>query len=198
LLVDLELKSKIGAGGFSNIWEATDPLGRSVAVKIVSSSAAVVSSALDHARALARVGHPNVVAVYSIEKVTDPESGRLADAIVMELLSGETLTARLLRKALTQNEVSAIGMGILEGIAKIHGEGLTHGDLHADNVMVDGALAKIIDLLYTDSLSLLSNASKDARLRKDIVSIRMMLTDIMLASELDPGAATEFNGSLGP
>jgi hypothetical protein len=194
--MEITFKSKLGEGGFGDVWEATDALGRSVAVKIIRSPAAIVSNALDHARALARLGHPNVVSVYSIERVADPDGGQLVDAVVMELLRGETLMARVKGHRFSQQEAMDIGLGLLNGLGHIHNGGLAHGDLHADNVMLIGTVPKIIDILYTDSLALLSNASKESRLRKDILNLRMMLNDVLFTSELDPAVATEFNASL--
>ena len=79
--MDLVIGLKVGEGGFSDVYEATDNLGRKVAVKIMRPSAAVLSSALDHAQALVRAQHPNVVSVIALEKVRHPESGELVDAI---------------------------------------------------------------------------------------------------------------------
>jgi len=71
----IKLHSRLGDGGFADVWKATDDLGRDVAVKIVRESAVVVSSAMAHARALARTTKAKV------------------DAIVMELLEGTTLAS---------------------------------------------------------------------------------------------------------
>jgi serine/threonine protein kinase len=192
----VSLREKIGEGGFGDIWKAEDAIGRTVAVKFIRPSAAEMSTALDHARALGRLNHPSIVSVYSVESLTDPESGELRDAVVMEFLHGETLATRLRRTRFSQSEVLEIGTKLLDGLEHIHLQGIAHGDLHGDNVILQGSQPKIIDILYRDSLALLSNATKDTRLRKDIVSVRMMLYDILLTSELDPADAAEFNSSL--
>ena len=127
--MDLVLGNRLGEGGFGDVYEATDNLGRRVAVKIIRSSASAFSSALDHAHALARAQHPNVVTIYSLEKVMDPKSGQEVDAVVMELLEGETLAARLHRESLTSSEVGQVGRGLLDGLGHIHAQGLAHGDL---------------------------------------------------------------------
>src|ERR1700758_1310211 len=88
------LHSRLGDGGFADVWKATADRGRNVAVKIVRASAAVMSSALAHARALARTSHPNVVSIFSLERVNDPSSKTEVDGIVMELLEGTTLAQR--------------------------------------------------------------------------------------------------------
>lgn len=89
----IKLHSRLGDGGFADVWKATDDLGRDVAVKIVRESAVVVSSAMAHARALARTSHPNVVSILSLERITDPTTKAKVDAIVMELLEGTTLAS---------------------------------------------------------------------------------------------------------
>jgi len=194
--MQLSLGHQLGEGGFGDVYEATDALGRRVAVKIIRSSASVYSSALDHARALARTQHPNVVSIYALDKVTDPETGTQVDCVVMELLEGETLSNRLDRERLTIAEVRQVGEEIIAGLGHIHAQGLAHGDLHADNVMLVGSHAKIIDILYRDSLALLSTASRDVRLRRDLLNLRLMLYDTLLRSESDRANAADFNASL--
>jgi serine/threonine protein kinase len=76
----------LGEGGFADVWKAQDELDRDVAVKIVRASGAGMSSALNHAKALARATHQNVVSVLSLEKVRDPDSGRMLNCVVMELI----------------------------------------------------------------------------------------------------------------
>ncbi len=195
--MDLRLGPKLGEGGFSDVYEATDALGRKVAVKIIRMSATILSSALEHAKALARTKHPNVVSIFALEKVQDPESGKVVDAIVMELLSGESLSARLHGAQFTVSEVTMISLGLVAGLRHIHSQGLSHGDLHAENVIVSEPDVKIIDILYRDSLAFLSNASKETLLRKDLLNLRLLLYDILLTSELNPINAAEFNAKLG-
>src|SRR2546428_1138434 len=195
--MQLTLGERLGEGAFGDVYEAVDELGRRLAVKIIRPSAAAFSTALDHARALARAQHPNVVSIYSLEKVPDPDTGVPIDAVVMELLEGETLGDRLARQRLTTEEVRRFGIGILDGLEHIHRQGLAHGDLHVDNVILVGTTPKIIDILYRDSLALLSTASKETRLRKDVLTLRLLLYDALLTSELDPADATEFNALLG-
>jgi len=195
--MDLVIGSKVGEGGFSDVYEATDKLGRKVAVKIMRASAAMLSSALEHAQALVRAQHPNVVSVIALEKVPHPETGELVDAIVMEHLSGEPLAVKLRHHQFTSVEVAGIGRGLVAGLRHIHFQGLAHGDLHAENVIVINDVAKIIDILYRDSLALLSNASKETLIRRDLLNLRLLLYDILLTSELDPSYAADFSEMLG-
>ncbi len=77
--MNIQLLSRLGGGAFADVWAATDSLDRRVAVKIIHKWAAVISSALAHAKALARTNHPNVVSVFSLEKIAHPESGHEVD-----------------------------------------------------------------------------------------------------------------------
>jgi serine/threonine protein kinase len=192
----LRLLSKIGDGGFGDVWKAKDELGRFVAVKIVREAGAAVSSALDHARALARAKHQNVVSVLSLETIRDPDTKKQVDAIVMELVEGTTLTKRLSGPKFSIGEARKIGKSIANGIGHIHEQGMEHGDLHSDNVMVTEGGAKVIDILYRDSLAMLSSGSREIRLRRDRTNLRLLLQQIIVHSELGAEEATEFNNMI--
>ncbi len=187
--MELNIGCRLGEGAFGDVYEATDNLGRRLAVKIIRGSAALISTALDHARALARARHPNVVTVYALEKVIDPETGRRVDGIVMERLEGDTLAKRLDIGRLSIAEVKHIGLRIIDGLGHIHAQGLAHGDLHAENVIITGSTVKVIDILYRESLALLSTRSREARLRRDLLDLRLMIHDALLRSECDPAEA---------
>lgn len=179
------------------MWKATDALDRDVAVKIVRASAAVMSSALAHAKALARTSHPNVVSVLSFEKVKDPDSGKSVDGIVMELLEGKTLAERLRGPKLSVLEARTIGAAIASGIAHIHEQAMEHGDLHDSNIMISGSTIKIIDILYTDSLAMLSSGSRNARLRRDRMSLKLVLQHVIAHSDWPATEVTKFNDLVG-
>lgn len=174
------------------MWKAKDQLDRDVAVKIVRASGAVLSSALTYAKALARTSHPNVVSVISLETVTDPDSGAKVDGIVMELLEGVTLAERLEGPKLSAAEARKIGTAITSAIAHIHEQGMEHGDLHDGNIMITGNTIKVIDILYTDSLALLSSGSRSATLRRDRTSLRVILQHVIAHSKLPTGEAVKF------
>jgi serine/threonine protein kinase len=186
---------KIDEGAFAEVWKAEDDLGRTVAVKLLDPSAQEFSSALDHAKALARAKHPNVVDVYYVTDVSHPITTTNTSAIVMELLNGEPLDKLLAARRLTVQEVQSIGQQIVKGLNHIHNTGLAHGDLHPRNVMVEGTCVKIIDILYRDTLSLLSSKSRQARLRSDCLQLKMLLADLLEHSELDFGVVKSFNSA---
>lgn len=189
----LNLIEKLGDGGFADVWRATDELEREVAVKIIRPANAGVADALAHAKALARATHPNVVSVMTLERIPDPASGHEVDCVVMELIDGETLSEVVKGPKLSKDRALDIGRGIVHGLAHIHAQGMAHGDLHEENVMVTGSHAKIIDILYLNSLASLSSEDRSKRLRRDLLSLRIILQQVILHSELDSAEATEFN-----
>ena len=86
----------LGDGGFAEVWKGKDDLGRPVAVKIIREACVMMSDALAHAKALARAHHSNVVIVYRIDTVLDPNTGKEIDCVVMELIDGKTVAAHVL------------------------------------------------------------------------------------------------------
>lgn len=194
----IKLNKKLGDGAFGDVWEGLDDLERLVAVKIIRPAQVGVADAMAHARALARVNHTNIVRVFTISKVMDPVTNTQVDCVVMELLKGLTLAAHLASTKLTLKEVIEIGGSLIDGIEHIHGHGLAHGDLHEENVMLTDGHIKILDILYLDSLAVLGTTKKETRLRRDLVSLRLLLQQIIAHSTLDPAEATEFNSLLPP
>jgi hypothetical protein len=194
--VKVDLVRKVGFGGFGDVWEAIDYLGRKVAAKIIRPESVGMSDAMSHAKALARVNHPNLVTIHTFEKVTLPDEESDVDCIVMEFLDGDLLSDVLTNHAIQISEVLRIGSGLISGIEHIHEKGMAHGDFHERNVMVSSSHVKIIDILYRDSLALLVTEEKETRIKRDIMSLRLMLQTLISRSTLGTGAASDFNGEL--
>jgi serine/threonine-protein kinase len=162
---------RIGAGGMGRVYRAEQrPLGRTVALKIVAVSRTAVSAGADgstgsegdvvekrffrEASILARLSHPNVVTVYDFGKIDpetdDPEADRHY-YMAMELVSGQSLEARLLsRGAIPWQETVRIVRQIARGLHEAHAQGVVHRDLKPANVMLtrarDGSeIVKLLD-----------------------------------------------------
>jgi len=126
------------------VWGARDlTLERPVAIKLVHEKdidAEFRARFLREARAAAAVNHPGVVQVFEIGE----ENG--SPFIVMELLEGETLAARLARGALAPGEAITITLKLLEALGALHDRGLIHRDVKPSNVFLlpDGRV-KILD-----------------------------------------------------
>jgi eukaryotic-like serine/threonine-protein kinase len=148
------LDSVIARGGMAEVWEATDQvLGRAVAVKILHRHLAdddgIRSRFHTEAIAVARLVHPNIVAIYD----TCAEDG--TEAIVMELVRGQTLREFLDdRVRLEPVEVVHIGAEVASALACAHRAGIIHRDMKPANILLsddgrvlvtDFGIAKVLD-----------------------------------------------------
>jgi hypothetical protein len=127
----------IGRGGMGVVFEASDlRLGRRVAVKIIGGQFFGDSRALRRfereAQAAARLNHPNIIAVYDYGALQTEGA-----YLVMELVEGETLGARLKRVGkLDLLETVELFNQVLEGVGAAHEAGVLHRDLKPDNVLL--------------------------------------------------------------
>ncbi|MCC7381553.1 MAG: serine/threonine protein kinase [Deltaproteobacteria bacterium] len=128
---------QIGQGGVGEVFLAEHVhLGRRVALKVLrsehASSKAVVRRFFEEGRAVNRIAHENIV---EITDFVEDSSGR--SYIVMELLAGETLSARLERVGpLSVERAIPIGLQICSALDAAHRAGIVHRDLKPDNVFL--------------------------------------------------------------
>jgi eukaryotic-like serine/threonine-protein kinase len=140
------LRRQIAHGGMGVVWEATDDvLGRSVAVKALSPALAADQRFVERfrreARAAAGLSHANVAQVFDYG-----EDGPTR-FIVMELVEGETLAARLRREGrLAPAEAARIGAQAADALEAAHLAGIVHRDVKPGNIMLatDGSV-KVMD-----------------------------------------------------
>ncbi|HUS30917.1 MAG TPA: protein kinase, partial [Kofleriaceae bacterium] len=139
-----ELVREIGRGGFGVVWEAVDSeLGRRVALKTLA-TARLSSGGIDalkrEARVVAKLAHPNLVTLHDVI-VHDG-----SPVLVLELLEGETLEARLVRGALAIPALVDVALAIARGLARAHADGVAHLDLKPSNVFcTTQGTTKILD-----------------------------------------------------
>lgn len=128
----------LGVGGMSVVYSAYDPkLDRRVAIKVMRTSLwneHGCQRALREAQALAKLAHPNVVAVYDV--------GTLGDQlfVAMELVQGETLADWLSmprERPHSRREILDVMIQAGRGLAAVHQAGLVHRDVKPSNIMVD-------------------------------------------------------------
>jgi serine/threonine protein kinase len=141
------LEATIGRGGMGIVHRAIDQqLERAVAIKVLSDShdEAALDRFLTEAKRTAALRHPRIIEVFDVGR-----DG--TDAfLVMELLEGETLAARLEHGPIAAAEAVAISAQICDALAAAHGAGLVHRDLKPANVFLvraaDGELrVKLLD-----------------------------------------------------
>ncbi len=151
LLGPYEILAPLGAGGMGEVYRATDRrVDRAVALKVLpeeffESDEKRVRFGRE-AKLLASLNHPGVATLYSFEEITGSPGSRTRHVLVMELIEGETLRARLAGGAPAMKKVLAWAAQIADGLAKAHESGIVHRDLKPENAMVtkDGTV-KILD-----------------------------------------------------
>jgi serine/threonine protein kinase/tetratricopeptide (TPR) repeat protein len=127
------------------VYRATDTrLKRDVAVKVLRERLAENSEALTRfereAQSVAALSHPNILAVHDV--------GRDAGVffVVMELLEGESLRARIQRTHLSARRTVEIARQMVGGLVAAHDRGIVHRDLKPENVFLTReGLVKILD-----------------------------------------------------
>jgi eukaryotic-like serine/threonine-protein kinase len=140
------LEAKLGSGGMSTVYLARDAtLDRSVAVKVMHREMSEQPDQLERfrqeARAVAKLSHPNVVAVIDAGE----DGGH--PYIVFEYVEGETLKQRIARVgALDAQEALAYAIEIARGLTVAHARNMIHRDIKPQNVLIDAeGRAKLTD-----------------------------------------------------
>ncbi|MFI5181270.1 MAG: protein kinase [Thermoanaerobaculia bacterium] len=140
-----EIFSLLGAGGMGEVYRAKDTrLGRDVAIKVLPEEFFEDEERRTRfereARTLASLNHPGIAAIYSFEEV----SGR--HLLVMELVEGEGLDAKIASGAFPLEESLSFAKQIAEALEAAHEKGIVHRDLKPANVKVtpDGRI-KLLD-----------------------------------------------------
>lgn len=140
-----EILEPIGAGGMGEVYRAKDTkLGRKVAVKILSPQLAADPEALARfhreAQAVASLSHPNILAIHDFGEVKGIVYA------VMELLTGESLRARMSGGTLSCRQAVEFALQICHGLAAADESGIVHRDLKPDNIFITkDARIKILD-----------------------------------------------------
>ncbi|MEX1369489.1 MAG: tetratricopeptide repeat protein [Nannocystaceae bacterium] len=127
---------RLGAGASGVVYAAHDPkLDRKIALKVLRPDGDLDEQAharlLREAQALARLSHPNVVAVHDVGDL----DGRVF--VAMELLEGGTLRRWLRASPRSTAEILEVFVQAGEGLAAAHAAGLVHRDFKPDNVLLD-------------------------------------------------------------
>src|SRR4249919_1125693 len=130
-----EVVGLLGAGGMGEVYRARDPrLGRNVAIKILPAAFSDDSDRLwrfeREARAVASLNHPNICTIHDIG---EHDGHRY---LVMEMLEGEPLDARLKSGPLPSPPLGDLALQIADALDAAHGAGVIHRDLKPANIFV--------------------------------------------------------------
>jgi predicted Zn-dependent peptidase len=131
---------QLGAGAMGAVYLASDPeLGRRVAIKLLSSRGGDDHRLLDEARALAKLQHPNVVAIHDVGRW----DGRVY--IAMEHVAGRSLDGWLDQHTGWRDRLDAFRQAAL-GLAAAHRAGIVHHDVKPSNIMAgDDGRVRLVD-----------------------------------------------------
>jgi tetratricopeptide (TPR) repeat protein/predicted Ser/Thr protein kinase len=159
----------VGAGGMGVVYAAYDPeLDRKVALKLIRPDAAPPSRRDDlralllrEAQAMARLSHPNVIAVHDVGTFEDQVF------LAMEFVEGRTLTDWLAEKDRPWHKVLDLFLQAGAGLDAAHQAGLVHRDFKPENVLVgwDGRV-RVTDFglaRFVEKTSLATSATDQAR-----------------------------------
>ena len=148
-----DLLGEVGRGGMGVVYKARQrDLNRIVALKMILASewasAEEIRRFQAEARAVARLRHRNIVAIYEIGE----QLGR--HFFAMDFVEGESLSAIVARGPLAPEQAARWMVSIAQAVEHLHSQGIIHRDLKPSNVLIDSAdepivmdfgLAKIFD-----------------------------------------------------
>ncbi|MCX5264993.1 serine/threonine-protein kinase [Streptomyces sp. NBC_00199] len=128
------LDARIGSGGAADVYRGFDlRLRRAVAVKVFRPGTGVESEEGFGSEAviLARLQHPGLVTAYDAGR----HDGRAF--LVMQLIEGCTLKARIAEGTLSCEDTAALGAGLAQALAHAHEAGVVHRDVKPSNILLD-------------------------------------------------------------
>ncbi|HUM71639.1 MAG TPA: protein kinase, partial [Chloroflexota bacterium] len=130
----------LGSGGMARVYRGYHPqLDRFVAIKVLRSDLVEDETFLGRfrreAQAVANLRHPHIIQVFDFDTQDD------IPYMVMELLDGDTLHARLNEyrvrgETMPTGEMVRILLDVLDGLAYAHQEGMIHRDIKPANILL--------------------------------------------------------------
>ena len=134
LLGPYQIEAPLGQGGMGQVFTAIDTrLGRKVAIKV---SPEQFSDRFEReAKAISSLNHPHICTLYDVGP----------NYLVMELVEGETLAARLKRGQLSIEQTLPYAQQIASALAAAHAKGIVHRDLKPGNIMLSESGVKVLD-----------------------------------------------------
>ena len=135
------IESKLGEGGMGEVFRAIDTrLGRAVAIKTTRQQ---FNDRFEReARTISALNHPHICTLYDVGP----------NYLVMELVEGETLAARLKRGTLSVEDTLRYSGQIADALAAAHAKGIIHRDLKPGNIMLSKTGVKVLDFGLAKSL----------------------------------------------
>src|SRR5438132_7093647 len=128
------IESKLGEGGMGEVFRAIDTrLGRAVALKMTHER---FGARFEHeARTISSLNHPNICTLYDVGP----------NYLVMELVEGETIAARLKSGPLPVKTALLYASQSVAALVEAHAKGIVHRDLKPANIMIAKSGIKVLD-----------------------------------------------------
>lgn len=151
-----EILSPLGAGGMGEVHRARDSrLDRDVAIKVLpphlTNNAEFKLRFEREAKSISQLTHPHICTLYDVGR----QDGM--DFLVMELLDGETLAARLGKGFLPLEDMLRLGSQIAAALGVAHRKDVIHRDLKPGNIMLTKTGAKLLDFGLAKSTGLIDS-----------------------------------------
>ena len=169
-------------GGMGEVYRATDTnLKRQVAIKVLPDAVATDSERLARfqreAELLASLNHPNIAAIHGLERA-DGQT-----ALVMELVEGPTLAARIAQGPIPLDETLPIAKQIAESLEAAHERGIIHRDLKPANIKVraDGTV-KVLDFGLAKAMEPAAGSSSSVSMSPTITTPAMTQAGVILGT----------------
>jgi eukaryotic-like serine/threonine-protein kinase len=129
------IEQKLGEGGMGVVYRARDEkLQRDVALKFLEAPSIEMSvsheRALQEARAISALNHPNICTVYEVGEVDGKPF------IAMEFVEGRPLSLEIPSTGFSLEQVERYGLQLADALAHAHGRGVIHRDLKSANVIL--------------------------------------------------------------
>ena len=158
-----EIVAPLGAGGMGEVYRARDTrLDRDVAIKVLHGEATASEDVRQRfereARTISKLAHPNICALFDVGRESDVEY------LVMELVEGETLAARLARGKLSMDQVLRSGAEIASALSAAHARGIVHRDLKPANIMLTKSGIKLLDFGLAKTFAKLTDETQSSTL----------------------------------
>ena len=161
----------LGRGGSSEVYAAKHrSRGETFAIKILHTT---------ELAPIRPIEHPNVVRTIEVG-----QNGS-ASYVVMELIEGETLAARLRRGPIAEAELRDLGAAIADGMQAAHTLGIVHRDLKPGNVMLRGSTPVIVDFGIAKSLGTSTAAVTERRIGTVAYMAPEQLVDGLITPAVD-------------